>query len=267
MEDVNKEKVQRVFLACRINEIRTKLGLSMTEFGALLDTSKNSVSQWEAGKVKPNAYRVRKIAELGNIPVEFLYLSDFDIVDLKLEIVSDFTKLMEPPSYFNDYKFYIVYKADANLSFLSIEGNQTLGAKCYIYNDGFCTIILDDDEKNIPYQFRYYIDNDFKSKDESLLISKLNKQLPKELDKEIFSIRICDKKIAINELTLIPYSDTHNYGDNPILKDIQEKLLLLKKSKGGNQYSLITCGEIYEWLKHEIKTFEQFKSAIEKSRE
>lgn len=62
----------------RINKIRLRKGLNMTEFGSLLDTSKGAVNNWEKGKNLPNLERLKKIAELAGISVEELLYGDFN---------------------------------------------------------------------------------------------------------------------------------------------------------------------------------------------
>lgn len=69
----------------RIRNLRLSLGKSMTEFGKMIDdyningkTKSGTVSNWETGKNLPNNERLKKIAELGNVTVEYLMgLSDF----------------------------------------------------------------------------------------------------------------------------------------------------------------------------------------------
>lgn len=260
MEDINRDIVQRVYISKRIKEIRNKLGLSMTEFGKLLDTSKNSVSQWESAKVIPNSERIRKIAELGNIPIKFLYLSDLDVVDLSIKINPQYTKLMSPPSYFNDYESCIVYRFDGEISFLVINGQHSLKVSCYIYDDdmGYCSIIIDAESlKKMPHQFMYFTDHEFEdSKYQCDLAESINKQLPKDLNLCIETITFNYSDRAFEERSLLPYSDSYSYDSNPILKEIQAKLLELREN---NPMSTVITGEVYEWLKHEIKNFEMRK--------
>lgn len=61
-------------LGLRIRTIRKKLGLTMNEFGQKFSppASKGVVSNWENGYNNPNNIRLQKIAELGNVSVEFL---------------------------------------------------------------------------------------------------------------------------------------------------------------------------------------------------
>lgn len=267
MEDINKDIVQRVYLSRRIKEIRKQLGLSMSEFGEKLDTSKNSVSQWESAKVIPNAERLRKIAELGEVPVEFLYLSDLDVVDLNVELSSKYTELMMPASYFNDYTSCKVYKFDAELSFLIISGKHSLKASCYIYdsNIGYCSIVIEETPREIPHQFRYFIDYEFEDKkDEDTLIELINNQLPKELNLHIEKVEFTEETMAFEEKSLLPYSDTYSYGSNLVLKELQDKLLELRNN---NPVNSVITGEVYEWLKHEVKTFELWKQEKSKLKE
>ena len=62
----------------------------------------------------------------------------------------------------------------------------------------------------------------------------------------------------------MPYSDSYSYDSNPILKEIQAKLLELRKN---NPLSTVITGEVYEWLKHEIKNFEMLKEYKSKTKD
>ena len=59
-------------LGQRIKEIRKEKGLSMEDFGKLLNASKGNVSMWESGKVTPNNLRSKTIADLAGISVDEL---------------------------------------------------------------------------------------------------------------------------------------------------------------------------------------------------
>lgn len=76
-----------------IKRVRLSLGLSMDKFGSLIDSKAKSgtVANWEIGRNSPNAKRLKRIAELGNITVEELtlpthYLHHVPLADLKAEI-------------------------------------------------------------------------------------------------------------------------------------------------------------------------------------
>lgn len=62
----------------RIREIRMKLGLSMDEFAARIDSKAKSgtVSNWETGKNLPNNERLIKIAELVGIRPKYILTGD-----------------------------------------------------------------------------------------------------------------------------------------------------------------------------------------------
>ena len=60
----------------RIKDIREKLGLTMAEFAKQIDPSGNAksgtVSNWEHGRNAPNIQRLKRVAELGNVPIEYV---------------------------------------------------------------------------------------------------------------------------------------------------------------------------------------------------
>lgn len=57
----------------RIGQIRGNLGLTMKDFGSLIDgTSGSLVSRWERGVNLPNSKRLSMIAELGKTTVDEL---------------------------------------------------------------------------------------------------------------------------------------------------------------------------------------------------
>lgn len=61
-------------LSQRIKEIRLNLGKSQEDFGKMFDpvAPKSAVSRWEHGKNAPNKSRLKRIAELGGVSVEYL---------------------------------------------------------------------------------------------------------------------------------------------------------------------------------------------------
>lgn len=66
-------------LGKRIKEIRFKMGKSQEEFGEMFNppAPKSAVSRWEHGG-SPNKKRIKKIAELGNISVDYLLNGSID---------------------------------------------------------------------------------------------------------------------------------------------------------------------------------------------
>lgn len=69
-----KNEYDPIKVGKRINQIRTKLGLSMDEFASKIDSKAKSgtVSNWETGKNLPNNKRLKKIAELAGIRPKYL---------------------------------------------------------------------------------------------------------------------------------------------------------------------------------------------------
>lgn len=64
-------------IGLRIKKIRKEKGLTLKEFGKMVDAPFSAVSNWENGRNKPNNERLRSIAELGSISVEELLYGDF----------------------------------------------------------------------------------------------------------------------------------------------------------------------------------------------
>lgn len=75
-------------IGSRIKRIRKNLGLSMEEFGKLFSpkASKGVVSNWENGYNKPNNERLKKIAELGNVSIDYLLHGRQDLAGNEMEV-------------------------------------------------------------------------------------------------------------------------------------------------------------------------------------
>jgi len=65
-----------VEIGSRIKSIRKEKGLTLKEFGKIIDAPFSAVSNWENGRNKPNNERLKKIAELGGISVDELLYGD-----------------------------------------------------------------------------------------------------------------------------------------------------------------------------------------------
>lgn len=61
----------------RIKNIRLQSGKTQETFGEIFSASKGNVAMWEKGKTLPNAERLKKISEFGNISVNQLLYGDF----------------------------------------------------------------------------------------------------------------------------------------------------------------------------------------------
>lgn len=87
-QEINKKEVGK-----RIYTIRKNMGLSLEQFGILLQASRSNVSKWELGKVLPRRERLTDIAKLGKISVEeLLYGKEKEIKDLKIRLLNLPTK-------------------------------------------------------------------------------------------------------------------------------------------------------------------------------
>lgn len=103
---INKKAVGQ-----RIKLIRQSKGMTLEEFGKLLEASKGNVSTWEKGVSLPSNKRIKKLASIGNMTVEELlygnpivktsvdkeqYEKGMNFVDSKREIVLQELKLLAP---------------------------------------------------------------------------------------------------------------------------------------------------------------------------
>lgn len=81
----------------KIKSLRSKLGLTMDEFGYLVDYDEENkkarsgtVSNWEQGLNKPNSKRLKRIAELGNTTVDELLKSEYESCsNCKYDVLKD----------------------------------------------------------------------------------------------------------------------------------------------------------------------------------
>ncbi len=70
----------------RINAIRLEKGYTMEDFGKLFNTSKGTVNNWEKGRNNPNRKNLKKIAEIGNVSVEFLLYGSRDLLGNEMPV-------------------------------------------------------------------------------------------------------------------------------------------------------------------------------------
>lgn len=93
----------------RIKSIRQKLGLTLEEFGSLIDnSSKSNVSKWENGVSIPNNNRLKLVSTLGKISVdELLYGPE---TELKEKISTHVDNIMNTEiKEFNTEKYKLLY--------------------------------------------------------------------------------------------------------------------------------------------------------------
>ena len=74
VETLKFRKYEFNMIGERIKEIRLSLGLSMEKFAELIDSTAKSgtVSNWETGKNLPNNERIKRIAEIGKVSIDYL---------------------------------------------------------------------------------------------------------------------------------------------------------------------------------------------------
>lgn len=81
MNTLNKKAI-----GLRIKTIRKQKGLTMKEFGKLIeDAAQSLVTRWENGTSIPNNERIKKIAEIGNVSVSYLLYGTYTFNDLSDE--------------------------------------------------------------------------------------------------------------------------------------------------------------------------------------
>lgn len=111
----------RVALGARIKAIRQKRGENQSQFGAHFTpaVSKGAVSRWESGDTKPNATRLREIAKLGDVTVEFLVNGDTTTVEEKQKLLN---KIINQPESTN-------IEDKKQLNSIQLELSQMLGLR------------------------------------------------------------------------------------------------------------------------------------------
>lgn len=69
-----QSKPENIMIGKRIKSIRISKGIDLAEFGKMVNppASASIVSRWERGINLPNSQRIKSIAEIGNVSVNFL---------------------------------------------------------------------------------------------------------------------------------------------------------------------------------------------------
>ncbi len=90
----------RIALGSRIKAIRQKRGENQEQFGKHFTppSNKGTVSRWESGISKPSAQRLREIAELGGVTVNFLLNGDATTVEETQKLLNKITNHPESTS-------------------------------------------------------------------------------------------------------------------------------------------------------------------------
>lgn len=100
----------------RIRNIRQILGDSMEQFAKKIDDKAKSgtVSNWETGKNLPNSKRLKTIAELGNISVDYLLEGKVSVKEIRplSDLVKGLDEEASRPLEANE--FMAIYKDEVN---------------------------------------------------------------------------------------------------------------------------------------------------------
>ena len=72
MKDKSSKEVQKKIVGKKIHDIRVNLGLTLEQFGKLVNAKKSDVYRWEQGYHLPNKNRLKVIAMKGGIEVSQL---------------------------------------------------------------------------------------------------------------------------------------------------------------------------------------------------
>lgn len=72
MKDKSSKELQKKLVGKKIHDIRVNLGLTLEQFGELVNAKKSDVYRWENGYHLPNKNRLKVIAMKGGIEVSQL---------------------------------------------------------------------------------------------------------------------------------------------------------------------------------------------------
>lgn len=76
-------KIDKKAVGMRISQIRKSKGLTLEEFGKLVDNAgKSIVSKWERGITVPNNERLKRISEIANVSTTYLTTGKYTEYDL-----------------------------------------------------------------------------------------------------------------------------------------------------------------------------------------
>lgn len=65
------QEIKISLAAARVNS-----GLDYEDFAAKLGVAPEKIAEWESGQGEPNASQLRKISELSNIPMDYIFIQE-----------------------------------------------------------------------------------------------------------------------------------------------------------------------------------------------
>ncbi|WP_052845259.1 helix-turn-helix domain-containing protein [Enterococcus cecorum] len=147
MSDYNKKEIGH-----RIKGIRMNKGMTLEEFGKLFGASKSSVLGWERGDNIPNPERLKKIAEIGGVDLDFLLNGDvFDSFKKGNEELIDFVKTLKQWENLEKEELDEISKFDEALK-QSLEQNENNINNLSNLYDGYMSDIQDNINSIVDYQ-------------------------------------------------------------------------------------------------------------------
>ncbi len=93
-------------IGLRIKSIRKEKGLTLKEFGKIIDAPFSAVSNWENGRNKPNNERLKTIAELGGTTVDYLLYGSLD--DYARSLLNDLEKELNEDESINKGAIHLI---------------------------------------------------------------------------------------------------------------------------------------------------------------
>lgn len=241
-------EIDKQHLAFQIFCIRTKLGLSMEQFGKLLGANKSSVSGWERGTVVPSAKRLKKIAELGEISLSELLAPYHGIEEIQI-FISEKKLFRDFPSILNDYKEeeFLLIKGD--LSIIE-KSKKTIYPYTGFVDKNYASIYPD-------HPIHIWLDEKTWESLGKELLPEFNKQLQNEIEVTELYIN------PIGEMSVIMPIEYPPFEKNPLFKIIKESILKELKEKGiGARHAIL--GQYYDWICKEKENIENWANSTDK---
>ncbi len=63
-----------LIIANNITNLRTQMGITQLELALMLDYSDKLISKWERGESAPNAYTLKRLSEIFNVTIDYLFV-------------------------------------------------------------------------------------------------------------------------------------------------------------------------------------------------
>lgn len=150
-------------IGTRIKSVRVSKGMTMEEFGGQLSpkASKGTISKWENGRYLPNNDRLKQIAEIGNVSINYLLEGKYTLKDIHIMPEEEKIKLFQQGSAFfdtssDDYLLMMVERFSNEIKDDQIKKNLaiSLDSLVEIKNGNIPKDYLDSELKDISEWFK-----------------------------------------------------------------------------------------------------------------